>query len=156
MRRRIALFFLLLIFLAGCLISLFPVINELLYREKMKTGDIFYLHVLGETLAYEVDSLNTVLPHDTSLLGITDGSDLCTLITCTPIAVNSHRLLVTGHRIPFEAAKEIVEEAQQEDTEVESAWEQEYLRGLYIALAIVLILFLICIVVALLGRNKDA
>ena len=123
---------------------------------QMKTGDIFYLHVLGETLAYEVDSLNTVLPHDTSLLGITDGSDLCTLITCTPIAVNSHRLLVTGHRIPFEAAREIVEEAQQEDAESESAWEQEYLRGLYIALAIVLILFLICIVVALLGRNKDA
>ena len=100
--------------------------------------------------------LNAVLPHDTSLLGITDDSDLCTLITCTPIAVNSHRLLVTGHRIPFEAAREIVEEAQQEDAEVESAWEQEYLRGLYIALAIVLILFLICIVVALLGRNKDA
>lgn len=123
---------------------------------QMKTGDIFYLHVLGETLAYEVDSLNTVLPHDTSLLGITDDSDLCTLITCTPIAVNSHRLLVTGHRIPFEATREIVEEAQQEDAEVESAWEQEYLRGLHIALAIVLILFLICIVVALLGRNKDA
>lgn len=123
---------------------------------QMKTGDIFYLHVLGETLAYEVDSLNTVLPHDTSLLGITDGSDLCTLITCTPIAVNSHRLLVTGHRIPFEAAKEMVEEAQQEDTEVESTWEQEYLRGLYIAIAVVLILFLICIVVALLGRNNDA
>lgn len=123
---------------------------------QMKTGDIFYLHVLGETLAYEVDSLNTVLPHDTSLLGITDGSDLCTLITCTPIAVNSHRLLVTGHRISFEAAKEMVEEAQQEDTEVESTWEQEYLRGLYIAIAVVLILFLICIVVALLGRNNDA
>ena len=49
-----------------------------------------------------------------------------------------------------------MEEAQQEDAESESAWEQEYLRGLYIALAIVLILFLICIVVALLGRNKDA
>ena len=54
------------------------------------------------------------------------------------------------------STREIVEEAQQEDAEVESAWEQEYLRGLYIALAIVLILFLICIVVALLGRNKDA
>lgn len=123
---------------------------------QMKTGDIFYLHVLGETLAYEVVNLNTVLPHDTSLLGITDGSDLCTLITCTPIAVNSHRLLVTGERIPFEAAKEIEAEAQQEETEIESTWEQEYLRGLYIAIVVVLILFLICIAVALLGRNKDA
>ena len=97
-----------------------------------------------------------MLPHDTSRLGITDGSDLCTLITCTPIAVNSHRLLVTGRRIPFEAAKEIVEEAQLEENELESTWEQEYLRGLYIAIAVVLILFLICIVVALLGRNRDA
>ena len=50
----------------------------------------------------------------------------------------------------------MVEEAQLEDTEVESTWEQEYLRGLYIAIAVVLILFLICIVVALLGRNNDA
>lgn len=123
---------------------------------QMKTGDIFYLHVLGETLAYEVVSLNTVLPHDTSLLGITAGSDLCTLITCTPIAVNSHRLLVTGERIPFEAAKEIKSDTQQEETEIESTWEQEYLRGLYIAIAVVLILFLICIAVALLGRNKNA
>lgn len=63
-----------------------------------------------------------------------------------------------GYRSPdsLEAAKEMVEEAQQEDTEVESTWEQEYLRGLYIAIAVVLILFLICIVVALLGRNNDA
>ena len=123
---------------------------------QMKTGDIFYLHVLGETLAYEVVSLNTVLPHDTSLLGITAGSDLCTLITCTPIAVNSHRLLVTGERIPFEAAKEIESDTQQEEAEIESTWEQEYLRGLYIAVVVVLILFLICIAVALLGRNKNA
>ena len=123
---------------------------------QMKTGDIFYLHVLGETLAYEVVSLNTVLPHDTSLLSITAGSDLCTLITCTPIAVNSHRLLVTGERIPFETAKEIESDVQQEKAETESTWEQEYMRGLYIAVVIVLIFFLICIAVALLGRNKDA
>lgn len=123
---------------------------------QMKTGDIFYLHVLGETLAYEVVSLNTVLPHDTSLLGITAGSDLCTLITCTPIAVNSHRLLVTGERIPFETAKEIESDVQQEKAETKSTWEQEYMRGLYIAVVVVLIFFLICIAVALLGRNKDA
>ena len=123
---------------------------------QMKTGDIFYIHMLGETLAYQVVSLNTVLPYDTSLLGITAGSDLCTLITCTPIAVNSHRFLVTGERIPFEEAQEVESEAQQEETETASTWEQEYLRGIYIAAAVVLILFLICIVAALLGRNKDA
>lgn len=122
---------------------------------QVKKGDVFYLHVLGETLAYQVVSLNTVLPYDTSLLGITPGADLCTLITCTPLAVNTHRLLVTGERIPYESAQEIQAEMQQETTEVESAWEQEYLHGLYIALAIVLLLMIICCAVAFFGRNKD-
>lgn len=120
---------------------------------QVKEGDVFYLHVLGETLAYQVVSLNTVLPYDTSLLGITPGADLCTLITCTPLAVNTHRLLVTGERIPYESAQEIQAEMQQETTEVESAWEQDYLHGLYIALAIVL-LMIICCAVAFFGRNK--
>lgn len=122
---------------------------------QVKEGEVFYLHVLGETLAYQVVSLNTVLPYDTSLLGITPGADLCTLITCTPLAVNTHRLLVTGERIPYESAQEIQAEMQQETTEVESAWEQEYLHGLYIALAIVLLLMIICCAVAFFGRNKD-
>ena len=122
---------------------------------QVKEGDVFYLHVLGETLAYQVVSLNTVLPYDTSLLGITPGADLCTLITCTPLAVNTYRLLVTGERIPYESAQEIQAEMQQETTEVESAWEQEYLHGLYIALAIVLLLMIICCAVAFFGRNKD-
>lgn len=122
---------------------------------QVKEGDVFYLHVLGETLAYQVVSLNTVLPYDTSLLGITPGADLCTLITCTPLAVNTHRLLVTGERIPYESSQEIQAEMQQETTEVESAWEQEYLHGLYIALAIVLLLMIICCAVAFFGRNKD-
>lgn len=122
---------------------------------QVREGDVFYLHVLGETLAYQVVSLNTVLPYDTSLLGITPGADLCTLITCTPLAVNTHRLLVTGERIPYESAQEIQAEMQQETTEVESAWEQDYLHGLYIALAIVLLLMIICCAVAFFGRNKD-
>lgn len=121
---------------------------------QVKEGDVFYLHVLGETLAYQVVSLNTVLPYDTSLLGITPGADLCTLITCTPLAVNTHRLLVTGERIPYESAQEIQAEMQKEITEVESAWEQEYLHGLYIALAIVL-LMIICCAVAFFGRNQN-
>lgn len=122
---------------------------------QVKKGDVFYLHVLGETLAYQVVSLNTVLPYDTSLLGITPDADLCTLITCTPLAVNTHRLLVTGERIPYESAQEIQAEMQQETTEVESVWEQEYLHGLYIALTIVLLLMIICCAVAFFGRNKD-
>lgn len=67
----------------------------------------FYLHVLDRTLAYEVDQILTVLPEETESLAIKDGADYVTLITCTPYAVNTHRILVRGHRISVENAKEI-------------------------------------------------
>ena len=69
--------------------------------DRVKEEDVFYLHVLTETLAYEVDQIKVVEPSDTSDLIIEQGKDLCTLVTCTPYAVNSHRLLVRGHRIPY-------------------------------------------------------
>ena len=123
---------------------------------QVKEGDVFYLHVLDETLAYKVIRVSTVLPYDTSLLGIVPDADLCTLITCTPLAVNTHRLLVTGERVPYEHAQEIQADILQETPEVESTWEQEDLHGLYIALAVVLLLVMICIAFAFLGRNRDA
>lgn len=67
--------------------------------DQLVEGDIFVLRVLDETLTYEVDQIHIVEPDDTSLLEIEEGQDLCTLITCTPYGVNSHRLLVRGHRI---------------------------------------------------------
>ena len=67
--------------------------------DKMATGDTFMLHVLGETLTYEVDQILTVLPEDVSALEIDPQADLCTLVTCTPYGINSHRLLVRGHRV---------------------------------------------------------
>ena len=67
--------------------------------DQLAEGDTFYIHVLGEVLAYKVDAINTVLPTDTSLLQIEDGQDLVTLVTCTPFGVNTHRLLVRGRRI---------------------------------------------------------
>ena len=73
----------------------------------MEEGDVFYLHVLGKTLAYEVDQILTVLPEQTESLGITEGEDHVTLVTCTPYAVNTHRLLVRGHRVPMKAAKAV-------------------------------------------------
>ena len=69
--------------------------------DQLAVGDTFYIHVLGEVLAYKVDAINTVLPTDTSLLQIEDGKDYVTLVTCTPFGVNTHRLLVRGHRIPY-------------------------------------------------------
>lgn len=73
----------------------------------VKTGDVFYIHVLDQVLAYEVDQILTVKPEETGSLSITPGEDYFTLVTCTPYAVNSHRILVRGHRIPYEDAKEI-------------------------------------------------
>lgn len=69
--------------------------------DRVYEGDIFYLHILGETLAYKVDSIKVVEPTETDDLSIEIGEDLVTLITCTPYAVNTHRLLVRGHRIPY-------------------------------------------------------
>ena len=99
--------------------------------EQLEVTDVFYLNVLGEILAYQVEEINTVLPHDTSLLGISSGEDYCTLVTCTPYGVNTHRLLVRGTRIPYEEAEVLVEEVLQEEPPT-SSWEQKYLQGLFI------------------------
>lgn len=69
--------------------------------DQMAVGDQFYIHVLDEHLAYEVDQINVVLPEEVSLLDIVPGEDLATLVTCTPYGVNTHRLLVRGHRVPY-------------------------------------------------------
>ena len=70
----------------------------------VEEGDVFYVDVSGETLAYQVDQIKVVLPSEVSDLVPVAGEDLVTLVTCTPYAVNSHRLLVRGHRVPYEAA----------------------------------------------------
>ena len=101
--------------------------------EQLALGDVFYLRVLDKTLAYQVTEINTVLPHDTSLLGIVSGEDLCTLVTCTPYGVNTHRLLVRGSRIPYEDAELVEMETAQEELAA-SSWEQHYLWGLGIGL----------------------
>ena len=104
--------------------------------EQLGIGDVFYLYVLGDVLAYQVMEINTVLPSDTSLLGIWEGEDCCTLVTCTPYRVNTHRLLITGSRIPYEEAEQITVQMEVEDSPG-SHWMQYYLRGLEIGLAVV-------------------
>lgn len=100
--------------------------------EKMKVGDRFFLHVLDRTLAYEVRDIFTVLPDDTSHLGIQQDEDMCTLITCTPYGVNTHRLLVQGHRVPYEseAVSAATAEATGENSRI-SSWQQQYFDGIY-------------------------
>ena len=95
--------------------------------DQLTEGDMFYIYVLGEVLAYEVDTINTVLPTDTSLLQIEEGKDLVTLVTCTPFGVNTHRLLVRGHRVPYAPEQEVV---ATEEKPAASSWTQHYLTGL--------------------------
>ena len=99
--------------------------------EQLALGDRFYLHVFGETLAYEVTEINRVLPHETELMTAVAGEDLCTLVTCTPYGVNTHRLLVRGSRAPFE---KVIEETVTETSKkpVRSTWKENYLQGLVI------------------------
>ena len=105
--------------------------------DQLAEGDMFYIHVLGEVLAYEVDVINTVLPTDTRLLQIEEGKDYVTLVTCTPFGVNTHRLLVRGHRVPY------VPEQEAETAEAQkaaSSWTQHYLTGLGIGLGAVAVI----------------
>lgn len=102
--------------------------------DQLEKGDVFYIHVLGDTLAYEVDAINTVLPTDTSLLQIEEGKDYVTLVTCTPFGINTHRLLVRGHRIPYTPEQEATAAAEKPAA---SSWTQHYLTGLGIGLGAV-------------------
>ena len=111
--------------------------------EQLQPGDVFYLHVLGEVLAYQVFYREPVPPHDTTRLGITQRKDYCTLITCYPTGVNTHRLLVQGERIPYEEA-EVIEEAVQLETVPESRWEEQYLLGIGLGVLGMLAAALIC------------
>ena len=99
--------------------------------EQLAQGDVFYLNVLNETLAYQVIQISTVLPYETDLLEIVPGKDLCTLVTCTPYGVNTHRLLVRGSRIPYEEAA-VLEEETASAEQATSTWEAKYLQGLLI------------------------
>lgn len=99
--------------------------------EQLDIGDVFCLYVLDDVLAYQVTEIHTVIPSDTSLLGIWEGEDCC-----TPYGVNTHRLLVTASRIPYEEAEQIAEQTEVEDS-TGSHWMQYYLQGLEIGLAVV-------------------
>ena len=74
--------------------------------DKLQEGDKFYLHIMDEVLAYQVDQVKVVLPEETDDLTIVQGQDYCTLVTCTPYAINTHRMLVRGTRVPYNGEEE--------------------------------------------------
>ncbi|MBQ3258584.1 MAG: class C sortase [Oscillospiraceae bacterium] len=116
----------------------------------LEEGDIFHVEVLDEMLTYEVVTINTVLPENTELLGIVSGEDLCTLVTCTPFGVNSHRLLVCGSRIDYD--EEQIEEVIGEEA-TESTWENQYVNGLVWGVTIVIVIAVIAFLVWLVRRE---
>lgn len=121
----------------------------------LKQGDVFYLEVLDEVLAYQVDAINTVLPYDTTHLGITTDEDYCTLVTCTPFGVNTHRLLVRGTRIPYEEAEEITAEIAV-DEDAGSTWEEKYVNGILAGFCIVSIIGMYFLCTSPCGKPKTA
>lgn len=108
---------------------------------EMKKGDQFYIHVLGKTLAYEVDEIQVVLPENTDPLQIIDGKDYITLITCTPYGENTHRLLVRGKRTKYIPSKYQAEKKKHRD----SLWMKSYKKALLIGLLIATVLITLII-----------
>ena len=104
--------------------------------DQLVEGDVFYLHILDDTLAYQVDQIKVVEPDDSKYLRIDANEDYVTLVTCTPYGVNSHRLLVRGTRISYEKAKQIEEETSGRS----SVWEDEYKEAAVIGVVIVIVM----------------
>ena len=101
--------------------------------DQLENGDIFYIHVLGEILAYQVDQIRVVLPEETEDLKINTREDYVTLVTCTPYGINTHRLLVRGTRVPYE------EEREQSDGALRKGnWLEQYRLAAFAGLSVVL------------------
>lgn len=107
--------------------------------DQLKEGDHFLIHVLNETLCYEVDKISVVKPEDTSALAVEDGQDLVTLLTCTPYGVNTERLLVRGHRVPY-----VEEEVKEEKTVLSgSSLHTNYLLWVFVGLSVTALFILV-------------
>lgn len=121
--------------------------------DKLKLGDVFFVTVCNEKLAYEVDNIAVVEPTDIDLIRIDTQQDYVTLLTCTPYGVNTHRLLVRGHRV--EMAEEAIAEVEEKAEPAASTWIEKYEQGILIGVAIFLGLLLIALLVYFIKRRKD-
>lgn len=112
--------------------------------DKLKVGDVFMLHVLNEILTYEIDQILIVEPQDTDPLLIEPGKDLCTMITCTPYGINSHRMLVRGHRI----------EGQEEAKVIRITADAVQIEPLMVAPFVAVPILLVLLIILLLPKQK--
>ena len=112
--------------------------------DKLKVGDVFMLHVLNEILTYEIDQILIVEPQETDPLLIEPGKDLCTMITCTPYGINSHRMLVRGHRI----------ENQEEAKDIRITADAVRIEPLMVAPIVAVPILLVLLIILLLPKQK--
>ncbi len=124
--------------------------------DKLEEGELFFIEVLGEKLAYKIDQIKIVEPSETSDLVIKSGEDYVTLVTCTPYGINSHRLLVRGTRIPY--TEDVEKEAKnEENSKVKSTWRDEYFKALAVGLgglSVLTVIFIIIVLIKKKGRRK--
>lgn len=124
--------------------------------DEMEIGDYFYLKVLNETFCYQVDDISVILPYELEYLSAVSGEDYCTLVTCTPFGVNTHRLLVRGTRVELPAEAEDVQDDPTEIEEValsvsapnsQSTWLRKYVTALVISISItaIVVVAIICV-----------
>lgn len=109
--------------------------------DKLKKGDYFFLYILDDILCYQVDKISVVKPDQTKALSVEEGQDLVTLLTCTPYGVNSHRLLVRGHREPYTGVEEEGTPAALIGTSLRTSYLLWVLVGLGVTGAFILFLY---------------
>ena len=114
--------------------------------DKMMVGDLFMLHILDETLTYEVDQILIVYPEETEDLMIQEGKDLVTLVTCTPYGINTHRILVRGHRV------DNIEAAQVVRVTADALVVEKLLVAPFLLAPLLLVLLIVALIPS---RNKD-
>lgn len=110
--------------------------------DKLVEGDTFELHILNEILTYEVDQISVVEPDEVEKLEIEEGKDYCTLVTCTPYGINTHRLLVRGHRVANR-------EKPEEETIVSETVQEETKAGFSIIPLVAVLIFIILVILLL-------
>ena len=120
--------------------------------DKLKLGDMFFITVCNQKLAYEVDNVAVVEPTDIDLIRIDTQQDYVTLLTCTPYGVNTHRLLVRGHRVDM--AEEAISEVEEKAVPEGSTWIEKYAEGLAIGLITSFAAMLLLLLILLIRRRQ--
>ena len=137
-----------------------PTAEMLTELDQIKNGDVFYIHVLGETLAYQVDNINDVYPNDTESLKIIDGEDYMTLVTCTPYGINDKRLLVRGTRVPYNPTVDTSDSPTATQPPSEKGMDQNIVNQILIIGGIILaaiVIFVIAVVwVHIVTKKRNA